>query len=190
MNPQDRTHSPQDEDRLLQYLDGQLPATEARAFETHLAACPTCQALRRQWEQLDEKLARALAQPRLSPDFAARLRQRVAVEVTGGAPTAQMQGGAGAEAESQQAWLEARQRVRSLLWLGLLDGVGYGAAAAAGGYLLFRLALAWIPGPAGTGVVVPGGTGFLFGSAIAGAMLLFGLSVATKNKLLRWVGAA
>jgi anti-sigma factor RsiW len=189
MNPQDRTHSPQDEDRLLQYLDGQLPAAEARATEAHLAACPTCQALRRQWEQLDEKLAHTLAQPRLSPDFAARLRQRVAVEVKGGAPTAQMQGGAGAEAESQQAWLAATRRVRSLLWLGLLDGVGYGAAAAAGGYWLFRLAMAWIPGPEGTGALVPGGTGFLFGLAVAGATLVFGLNLAARNKPLRWLGA-
>ena len=86
MNPQDRFHSPQDEDRLLQYLDGQLPAAEARDMEAHLADCPECQALRRQWEQLDERLARTLAQPRLSPDFAARLRQRVAAEAKASAP--------------------------------------------------------------------------------------------------------
>jgi anti-sigma factor RsiW len=97
MNPQDRLHLPQDEDRLLEYLNGQLLAPEARAIEAHLTVCPECQALRHQWQQLDERLARTLAQPRLSPDFAARLRQRVAVEAKAGASglEAPKSGGAG-----------------------------------------------------------------------------------------------
>jgi anti-sigma factor RsiW len=189
MNPQDRIHSPQDEDRLLQYLDGQLPAPDARAIEAHLAACPDCQALRHQWEQLDQQLARTLAQPRLSPDFAARLQQRVAAEVKAGAPAARMRESAGGAAQSHQPWIENRRRGRNLLWLGLLDGIGYGAAAAVGGYLLFRLTVAWVPGPAGTGTAFLSGPSFLFGLAIAGATLLFGLNLAAKNRPLRWLGA-
>ena len=189
MNPQDRIHSPQDEDRLLQYLDGQLPAPEARAIEAHLAVCPDCQGLRRQWEQLDQQLARTLARPRLSPDFAARLRQQVAVEVKAGAPGARVRESAGAATQSHQPWIEDRRRWTSLLWLGLLDGVGYGAAAAVGGYCLLRLAVAWSPGPAGTGTAFLSSPAFLFSLAIAGATLLFGLNLAAKNRPLRWLGA-
>jgi anti-sigma factor RsiW len=189
MNPQDRIHSPQDEDRLLQYLDSQLPAPEARAIEAHLAVCPDCQALRHQWEQLDQQLARTLAQPRLSPDFAARLRQRVAVDGKAGAPGARVRESAGDAAKSHQPWIEDRRRGKNMLWLGLLDGFGYGVAAAVGGYCLFRLAVAWIPDSAGTGTAFLSGPAFLFGMAIAGVTLLFGLNLASGNKVLRWVGA-
>ena len=189
MNPQDRIHSPQEEDRLLQYLDDQLPVPEARALEAHLAVCPECQALRRQWEQLDERLARTLARPRLSPDFATRLAQRVAAGAQAGASDGWMREGGEAGAQSHQTWIEDRRRRTSVLWLGLLDGVGYGAAAAVGGYCLFRLAVAWIPGPAGTGTAFLSGPAFLFALGTAGATLLFGLNLASSNKVLRWLGA-
>jgi anti-sigma factor RsiW len=189
MNPQDRIHSPQDEDRLLQYLDGQLPVPEAHAVEAHLAACPECQALRRQWAQLDERLAHTLAQPRLSPDFAARLRQQIAAEAKPGMQRAAGREMAGAAAGSQPAWLEARRHGTSLAWLGLLDVVGYGVLAAVGGYCLFRLALAWIPSSAATGTHLAGGSAFLFGMATAAAALLFSLNLVAKNRPLRWLGA-
>lgn len=179
MNPQDRFHSPQGEERLLQFLDGQLPAPEARAIEAHLAACPECQGLRRQLEQLDEKLASTLAQPRLSPDFAARLRERVAVETKVGAPAAQ----------TNEPWVEARRRETRVFWLGLLDGLGYGAAAAAGGYWLLHLAVAWVPGPAGIGTAFLRGPTFLLALVTASAALLVGLKLAAKNRVWRWLEA-
>ena len=178
MNPQDRFHSPQDEDRLLDYLDGQLPASEARAIEAHAAACPECQALRRQWEQLDEKLARTLAQPRLSPDFAARLRERVAVETKAGAPAAQ----------TNEPLVEARRREKRVFWLGLLDGLGYSAAAMVGGYWLLHLAMAWVPSQAVAGTTFLRSPTFLFALVTAGAALLVGLNLAAKNRVWRWLG--
>jgi anti-sigma factor RsiW len=178
MNPQDRFHSPQDEERLLDYLDGQLPASEARAIEAHAAACPECQALRRQWEQLDEKLARALAQPRLSPDFAARLRERVAVETKAGAPAAQ----------TNEPLVEARLREKRVFWLGLLDGLGYSAAAMVGGYWLLHLAMAWVPSQAVAGTTFLRSPTFLFALVIAGTALLVGLNLAAKNRVWRWLG--
>jgi anti-sigma factor RsiW len=189
MNPQDRIHLPQHEDRLLEYLDGQLPAPEARAIEAHLATCPECQALRRQWEQLDEKLARTLAQPRLSPDFAARLRQQVAVEARAGAAGVRVGEGGGLKAQAHELRIEARRRGTSGLWLGLLDGLGYGAAGAVGGYWLFHLAVAWVPGPAGAGTAFLREPAFLFALVTAGAALLVGLNLAAKNRLWRWLGA-
>jgi anti-sigma factor RsiW len=189
MNPQDRIHLPQDEDRLLEYLDGQLPAPEARAIETHLAVCPECQALRRHWEQLDEKLARTLAQPRLSADFAARLRQQIALGARAGAPGVRVREGGGPGAQTHEPWIEARRRERSVFWLELLDGLGYGAAAMVGGYLLFHLAVAWVPGPAGTGTAFLRSPAFLFALVTAGAALLVGLNLAAKKSVWRWLEA-
>ncbi len=182
-------HSPQDEDRLLQYLDGQLPPPEARAVEAHLAACPDCQALHRQWEQLDQQLAQTMARPKLSPDFATCLRQHIAAEANASAQGIGVQEAAVAATQSPRPWVEDRRRAKNLLWLGLLDGVGYGAAAAVGGYLLYRTAVAWAAAPAGAGTSVLHNPAFLFGLAIAGTTLLFGLNLAAKNKPLRWLGA-
>jgi anti-sigma factor RsiW len=188
MNPPDRIHSPQDEDRLLQYLDGQLPVAEAPAIEMHLALCPECQALRRQWEQLDQQLGRALPRPRLSPEFAARLQRQIAMEVKASAPGARLRESGEAVVQSHQAWIEDQRRITRVLWLGLLDGVGYGALAAIGGYCVLRLILAWAAGPAGTGTALPGSTGFLFALVVAGATLLFGVNLAARNRVLRWLG--
>ena len=188
MNPQDRIHSPQDEDRLLEYLDGQLPAPEARAIEAHLTGCPECQALRHQWEQLDERLARTLAQPRLSPDFAARLRQRVAVEAKAGASGLEAPKSGGLGAQTYELSIEARRREKRVFWLALLDGLGYGAAAVVGGYWLFHLVVAWVPGPAGAGTSFLRSPAFLFALVTAGAALLVGLNLASKNRVWRWLG--
>ena len=187
MDPQDRFHLPQDEDRLLQYLDGQLPAPDARATEAHLAVCPECQALRRQWAQLDEKLSRTLPQPRLSPDFAARLQQQVAVEARAGAPGVRSRESGGQWERRHQPWAEAGRWETSGLWLSLLDGFGYSAAAAAGGYWLYHLAVAWVSVPAGAGAAFMRGPAFLFALVVAGAALLVGLNLAAKNRVLRWL---
>ena len=188
MDPQDRFHLPQDEERLLQYLDGQLPAPEARAAEAHLAVCPECQALRRQWAQLDERLAGTLARPRLPPDFAARLRQQVAGEEKAGAPGVQASQSSGPEALSHLPWFEAGGLWTKGLWLKLLDGLGYATAAAMGGYWLHHLMVAWIPGSAGASAAFMRGPASLFALVAAGAALLLGLNLAAKNRVLRWLG--
>jgi len=187
MNPQDRIHLPQDEDRLLEYLDGQLPAPEARAIETHLAACPECQALRRQWEQLDERLAHTLAQPRLSPDFAARIRRKVAVGAKVSARGVEAPRSEGLGAQMYDPTIEARRREKRVFWLALLDGLGYGAAAMVGGYWLFHLAMGWVSGSAGAGVASLRSPAFVFALVTAGAALLVGLNLAAKNRVWRWL---
>ena len=189
MNPQDRFHLPQHEDRLLEYLDGQLPAPEAGAIEAHLAVCPECLALRLQWEQLDKKLARTLAQPRLSPDFAARLRQQVAVEAKVSASGVAAPKSAVPGAQMYDPGVGARRREKRIFWLALLDGLGYGAAAMVGGYWLLHLAVAWAPGPAGAGTDFLRSPAFLFALVTAGAALLVGLNLAAKNRVWRWLGA-
>ena len=173
---------------MLQYLDGQLPAPDARAIEAHLAVCPECQVLRREWEQLEERLTRTLAQPRLSADFAAGLRRRIAAEAEAGAPGLQAPESGERGTRLRQPWMEAGGRWTSGLWLGLLDVLGYGAAAAVGGYWLVHLAVAWVPGPAGTGTAFLRGPAFLFALVAAGAALLVGLNLAAKNRVWRWLG--
>jgi anti-sigma factor RsiW len=189
MNPQDRFHLPQHEDRLLEYLDGQLPAAEARVIEAHLSVCPECQALRRQWEQLDERLARTLAQPRLSPDFAARLRQKVALAAKAGATGLEALNSAWLGAQSYDPGAGVRRREQRVFWLALLDGLGYGTAAAVGGYWLFRLAVAWVPDPAGGGTAFLRSPAFVFALVTAGAALLLGLNLAARKRIWHWLGA-
>jgi anti-sigma factor RsiW len=179
MNRQNNNHSPQDEERLLQYLDGQLPATEASAIEKHLGACTQCQSLRHEWEKLDETLSRTLSQPGLSPDFTARLRERIALA------TSTLAGGAQPHVPS----IEARRRESRVFWLGLLDGLGYGAVAAAGGYWLHHLAITWTPSPGSSTAAFLHGPAFLFALVTAGAALLIGLNLAAKNRVWRWLGA-
>jgi hypothetical protein len=180
-------HLPQDEERLLQYLDGQLSALDARAAEAHLAVCPECQGLRRQWAQLDEKLAGVLAQPTLSPGFAGRLREQVAAGLKAGALGVRVGESGGWGAELHDQWPGTLRGEPSLLWLGLLDVLGYGAAAAVGGCWLFHLAIAWVSGPPGGGAAFLRGPAFLIALVAAGAALLVGVNLAVKNRVLRWV---
>jgi anti-sigma factor RsiW len=187
MDPQDKSHPPQDEERLLQYLDGQLPEPEARATEAHLAVCPECQTLRRQWAQLDEKLARTLAQPRLSPDFASRLRQRVAVERQASVAGVRTPESVSQQQQWRQPWPDHRGHWRSGLWLRLLDGLGYGVAAAVGGYWLYHLTVAWLPASVGASAAFLRSPAFLSSLVAAGAALLVGLNLASRHRLLGWL---
>jgi anti-sigma factor RsiW len=65
------------EDRILDYLENQLPAAERARVETHLGGCGECRAFARQLERLDAQLSRTLKPRALSPSFNARLRQRI-----------------------------------------------------------------------------------------------------------------
>ena len=115
--------------------------------------------------------------------------QQVAVEAKAGAPGVRVREGGGPGAQTHEPWVEARRRETRVFWLGLLDGLGYGAAAAVGGYWLFHLAVAWVPGPAGAGTAFLRGPAFLFALAAAGAALLVGLNLAAKNRVWRWLAA-
>jgi anti-sigma factor RsiW len=63
--------------RILEYVDGTLPAAERAAIESHLAQCAPCQAFARQLRELDTVLASGLKAPALSGEFSLRLRQRI-----------------------------------------------------------------------------------------------------------------
>src|SRR6266853_1045426 len=105
-----RSHLPEDEVRLFEYLDGQCTAEEAQAVRAHLASCAECQALRQQWRRLDSQLAIGLEGPALSNGFAMRLMQRIETQPAPALPAPALeQRRARLEAEWQTYWAEHRK---------------------------------------------------------------------------------
>ncbi|HWI55589.1 MAG TPA: zf-HC2 domain-containing protein, partial [Bacillota bacterium] len=133
--PNPNTHLAGNELRLMDYLAGQLPAEETQAIAAHLAACPECRALCDQWQQLEARLESGLKRPVLSSDFSARLRQRIQAESV---PVAARSTREQLQAELEASWAQYRKRFLRAQLPGLLDGLGYGLAAAVGGYFLFH----------------------------------------------------
>ncbi len=187
MNSPANSHPAEHEERLLQYLDGQLPAAEARALEAHLARCAECQTLCRQWQQIESPLVRVLGRPRLSPDFNARLRRRVLAESEAGATAGGRRESQDSTSQPRPAWSGARLYHSWPLWFRLLDGFGCVAAAAMGGYYLFRLALPWLPASSPEGVAFLNSPAFALALAAAAAALLVGANLGARNRLLRWL---
>lgn len=71
------------ENRLLDYLDGQLPPADHAAIAVHLAACTECARLAAELCQLDHRLSARFAVPVLSADFDRRLQARLAATAPG-----------------------------------------------------------------------------------------------------------
>ncbi len=71
---------PEFEMSVAAWLEGQLPAGEREAVERHLIGCVECRAFAEAFRHLDAELVRAVKAPKLSADFAARLRQRIDAE--------------------------------------------------------------------------------------------------------------
>lgn len=69
------------ENRILDFLENQLPLTERASVEAHLAGCTECQAFARQLEQLDAALLRRVKTPKLSENFNHKLSSRIQAEV-------------------------------------------------------------------------------------------------------------
>ena len=63
---------------IVDLQDGGLPAGRARTVLAHLDGCPRCRAWAAELAALDTGLAATLPRPALSPDFDARLRERIA----------------------------------------------------------------------------------------------------------------
>ena len=61
------------------FLDGELTAPDAAAFEAHLASCPACADVIEARRWLTDQLA-ALPRPEVSPQFEARFWARIARE--------------------------------------------------------------------------------------------------------------
>ncbi len=137
-NPEFRPHTPADELRLLEYLDGGGSEAERAATAARLRACAECQTLRQQWERLDAQLESGVRRPQLSTDFARRLRERIERETPSPAAAPSPERRRQVAAELDARWADFRKR---FLWdnlPSLLDGLGYGLMAAVVGWLLWQ----------------------------------------------------
>jgi anti-sigma factor RsiW len=122
------SHTAADEQRLLEYLDGQLPPDESRKVQNHLATCFECRNLAEQWEQLDIQLESDMHAPSLSPMFARKVLSAIDSEIN--QSDVAISRAKPLETEWSNAWAQYRGR---FLWLqlpGALDKVGYVFAAA------------------------------------------------------------
>jgi hypothetical protein len=68
------------ENRILDYQDDHLSASEREAVQSHLASCPACQALAQQLQQLDATLTRTVRIPASPVNFRVRLHERIQAE--------------------------------------------------------------------------------------------------------------
>jgi anti-sigma factor RsiW len=76
LKPRDMKYTDHDldwNDRLQDWLDGELDAAEQASFDTHLASCPRCQAHLAQLQEIDESLREAAPTATLDSAFDARL---------------------------------------------------------------------------------------------------------------------
>ena len=69
---------PEFENRVLDFLEGRLPAGERDAVGKHLAGCAGCRNFAGQLKQLDAALTQTVKAPVLSASFATKLRGRIA----------------------------------------------------------------------------------------------------------------
>jgi anti-sigma factor RsiW len=64
-------------DRLQDWLDGEIESADAGVFEAHVGECPICQQRLAQMEQLESGLLAATPHPTLDASFDARLFEKI-----------------------------------------------------------------------------------------------------------------
>jgi anti-sigma factor RsiW len=62
--------------KFSSYLDGEIPAEQRKALDSHFSLCPACQEIFRQMRIIQQSL-KQLPQLSSSPDFEQRLRQQI-----------------------------------------------------------------------------------------------------------------
>src|SRR5260221_6545751 len=128
------SHLQENENRILDYLENQLPAIERRSMEDHLALCPECETFSQRLKQLDIVLAQNLARPGLSAEFTLRMWKRIEEEppaTLSAAPSLLKQ-----QLETEFRARSAELRKSYLALPELLTGFGYAAVAAIAAFLL------------------------------------------------------
>ncbi|MGA2751512.1 MAG: hypothetical protein ABSG59_22325 [Verrucomicrobiota bacterium] len=168
--------------RILQCLDNQSPAGERLAVERHLAGCARCQAFERQLQQLDAALKRTVKSPALSPDFSARLRQRIQTEAALLSETQRAERKRQLQAEFEADLTQLRRK--TLNPTSLLNCLGWAALGGLAGWLLLELAPASAHFAAEHGLD-RFGQNAVFSWTITAVCLLIGLSVAFPRQLKR-----
>jgi anti-sigma factor RsiW len=178
-------HSVADELRLFEYLDRRLPGREAREVEVHLLQCGECQALRQAWQRLDTQLAEGLRRPALSPDFTARLTQRLGPVPAADPELSLARQKAQAEKELQETWFRFRRRFLRVNLPVLADGLGYAALAAVAGYYLGTFGVKALAMTAGGAPGLGQHLGMYLASVVSLMVGLAGLGFAGRKQLER-----
>lgn len=155
---------------LVELSEHPLAPDRAPLVQQHLAHCARCSAYLAELQTLDAALVAALPVPALSPDFDARLAQRIAV--LQGAPD---RASALVAAEREHAQL-LHALGRALDWRTLLNGVALGTVA---GVALLALA-AIVPGLLLSNGLVPAGfsSSTIYSIALAAAFAVGGFGFA------------
>jgi len=180
-------HLTENDPRLYDYMDGCLPAPERAAIEQHLACCPECAALCRQYQQLDGQLARAFDGPSLSSGFHASLLRQVDLQPRFAAKPLPPEERQKLESQFNTQWQKQRRRFFREQLPRFLDFLGYSAAAAVGGSVLFRMIIALLqPSGAATNNISPH-LALALGVGAGAVILLTGFAVLAKSHLTRWL---
>ncbi len=191
--PEDHPHLSSGDQRLLEFLDGTMPAAQRLLLEQHVAHCLQCQALCAEWRELDLQLSKNLTGPKLSAGFESRVL--AAVEIQAALPSAQARSAAKArlESEAEQGWLEIRGSLIRAHIPRLLDWASYGAAAGVAIAVILQLALAFPPsqtGSNGAAATLANNPALAVATAI-GAVFLLGTAVLAArprlSRMLRWL---
>ncbi len=180
-------HLTENDLRLQEYLDGNLPAPERSAIDQHLTCCSECASLVRQYQRLDRELARIIRRPSLSPGFHSRILEQVQTEPISAHTPSSAQQRQQLEQELEAEWRAQQRSFFRAQLPSLLDGLGYSAAAAIGGSLLFRVIMLLVQA-SGTASAAQANYQALGLAAAAGALILLGaLAFVAKTHLSRWL---
>ena len=174
------------ENRLLDFEDGQLPASERETVVGHLADCTHCQSFARQLKQLDATLARSVKMPVLSGSFSVKLKERIqATPILTPAEIAERKRRYQAEYEAALAQL----RPVPLPSRRVLEGMSYTAVLVTVGLLARQFLPQLVDKLTASGLRVPG-LEFLPLLVMSVLFVLMGLIAAFPGRLARLREAA
>jgi anti-sigma factor RsiW len=173
-------HDLQWNDRLQDWLDGDLPTAETAMFETHLADCGSCQSLLADLRQLDASLQTAAPRLELDSSFDARLFEQIdAIDETQRTR---------ARAQAEQ---EFQANLRNLT-RGWRRAVAFVIPGIIGGVALAFALLSWFDGSGVTSTVVAQSASELgtFGANYTHAILTTVVGAGIGIGLARWLSTA
>lgn len=110
---------PEFEHDLVELQDGSLRPQRAREVRAHLEACARCREWQQAYADTDARLAAALPQPSLSPDFSAKLMARIAAD-RGRAAVSELRAAAADEYEHMRDSLLRGPRFRMVVGISAL----------------------------------------------------------------------
>jgi anti-sigma factor RsiW len=180
-------HFTENDPRLQEYIDGHMPAAERSVLEQHLAHCAECAALGREYQRLDRQLARAIQRPSLSHGFHARLLDQIDSEIARSQVPRTEENRLRFESNLEAQWQAYRRHFLRAQLPRFLDGIGYGAAAAIGGSLLFRLITVFLQSSGTASTNHAQHLAMALGSAVGTTILLGALAFLGKTHLARWL---